>query len=119
MKLKRYGPVLEPRGDVGAIFNCCTERHKGDIYLLSRFVRKGYTPKDTPIGHCREYVNYVSDICLAKSSNGKDFTLMDELPISGRGKIQKFKLHEQLNPMVESGELKKLKPYLLKLLQVL
>ncbi|MCK4428814.1 MAG: glycosidase [Candidatus Aenigmarchaeota archaeon] len=74
VKLERQGKVLEPKLEVGAIFNCGAAEYKGDIYLLPRVVKKGYTKKTQGYG----YDNYVSEIRLAKSKDGKNFTLSNE-----------------------------------------
>ncbi len=71
MKLRRYGPVLEPKGDIGAIFNCGATEHNGNIYLLPRVVKKGYTKKKSGPG----YDNYISEIWLAESKDGRNFKL--------------------------------------------
>lgn len=73
-KLKRNGVMLEPEGEIGAIFNCGATEYEGEVYLLPRAVMKGYTKKETGHG----YDNYVSEIWLAKSRGGKNFTLSDE-----------------------------------------
>lgn len=73
-KLKRYGPVLEPQGEIGAIFNCAAIERGGQIVLLPRVVKRGYTPKKEGYG----YTNYVSEVWFAESSDGKHFTLSDK-----------------------------------------
>lgn len=74
MKLKKQGIVLEPKGKIGAIFNCGAIEYQGYVYLLLRVVKKGYTKKKDGHG----YDNYISEIWLAKSKDGKNFTLSDE-----------------------------------------
>jgi len=73
MKLKRYGSVLESKREgIGAIFNCGATEYDGCIYLLPRVIKKGYTKKEKGYG----YKNYISEIWLAKSDDGKDFILL-------------------------------------------
>ncbi len=72
--LKKHGIVLEPKGEIGAIFNPGATEHNGDIVLLPRVVMKGFTPKEKGYG----FDNYISKIWYAKSDDGKDFTLSDE-----------------------------------------
>lgn len=68
MKLERYGKILEPEGDIGAIFNCGATVFKDEIHLLPRVV-KTY-----------RYEKYISEIHLAKSKDGKNFVL-DKYPL--------------------------------------
>ncbi|MBL7100782.1 MAG: glycosidase [Nanoarchaeota archaeon] len=72
MELKRRGIVLEPKADIGAIFNCGAIEYEDSIYLLPRVIKKGYTKKKSG-----GYDNYISEIWLAKSSDGKKFMLSD------------------------------------------
>lgn len=74
MKLKQFGPILEPTGEIEAIFNCGAAEHLGDIYLLPRVPRKGFTRRKDS----HEFENFVSDIWLAKSKEGINFTLSSE-----------------------------------------
>lgn len=73
MKLKRYGPVLNPNREITAIFNCGAIEHENVIYLLARVPRPGYAPKEGG-----GYDNYISDIWLATSRDGRNFTLSDK-----------------------------------------
>lgn len=72
IKLKRQGIILKPEGEIGAIFNPGATEYNGDVYLLPRVVKKGYTLKTNG------YENYISEIWLARSKDGKNFTLSDE-----------------------------------------
>lgn len=72
MKLKRKGIVLKPKGKIGAIFNCGAIEHEGKIYLLPRVIKKGYKKKEGG-----GFDNYISEIWLAESSDGKRFKLSD------------------------------------------
>lgn len=65
MELKRYGPILEPRGEIGAIFNPGVIKYRGNIILLPRVIKKGYKRKG------KGFENYVSEIWVAKSKNRK------------------------------------------------
>lgn len=70
MEFERYGSILKPDEEIGAIFNCGAIEYKGDIYLLPRVIKNGH-----------RYENYISEIWLAKSKDGKNFTLTNELVI--------------------------------------
>jgi len=74
MELERHGPLefSNMNEDISAIFNPGVVECNGVIYLLPRVVKSGYT-KINEGG----YKNYVSKIWLAKSSDGKKFTLSD------------------------------------------
>jgi predicted GH43/DUF377 family glycosyl hydrolase len=75
LKLKKYGPVLEAKGGkIGAIFNCGAIEYGDTIYLLPRVIKKGYSKNSKEDG----YDNYVSEIWLAKSNDGKHFILSKE-----------------------------------------
>ncbi len=55
----------------------------------------------------------IVDFCygeMASAAVPRYVAIVDVLPISGRGKVQKFKLQDQLNPMVQAGELEKIVP---------
>jgi len=73
MKLKKYGPVLEPQGDIGAIFNCGAIEYKGEILLLARVIKKGYKKREGG-----GFDNYISEIWMARSKDGKNFKLDDK-----------------------------------------
>jgi len=75
MELERHGIVLEPEDDIGAMFNPGAVICDGDIYLFPRVIRKGYKKKKSGKG----YKNYVSEIWIAKSSNGINFKLLRPL----------------------------------------
>lgn len=72
MELKRKGIVLKPKGEIGAVFNCGAVEYKGKVYLLPRVIKKGYKKKKGG-----GFKNYVSEIWLAESSDGKKFKLSD------------------------------------------
>jgi predicted GH43/DUF377 family glycosyl hydrolase len=72
MKIERYGIVLEPKGDIGAIFNPGATIYEDNIYLFPRVIKKGYRKKEVGEG----YENYISEIWIAKSSDGKNFKLL-------------------------------------------
>lgn len=74
MKLKRQGIVLEPKEEIGAIFNCAAVEYNGGIYLLPRVVKKGYRKKKGKHG----YENYISEVWLAKSKDSKNFSLSNK-----------------------------------------
>lgn len=73
MKLKRHGLVLEPEGDVGAIFNCAATEFEGNVYLLPRVVKAGYTLDGE--GNSEDYI---SEIWLANSRDGRNFMLSNK-----------------------------------------
>jgi len=55
----------------------------------------------------------ILDYCYGKITSAavpRYITIVKELPVSGRGKVQKFKLKDQLNTMIEVGKLKKMVP---------
>jgi len=57
----------------------------------------------------QDVVDFVyGDIASAKVPRYVEIT--DELPVSGRGKVQKFRLRDQLEEKVEEGELEKIVP---------
>ena len=75
VQFKRYGKILEPKKEIGAIFNCAATEYLDGVCLLVRVPQEGYTPKKKGHG----YENYISEIRLAKSEDGKNFTLLDGL----------------------------------------
>jgi len=85
LKLKRQGIILEPKGKIGAIFNCGATEYLENIYLSPRVIMKGYRPKKKGYG----YENYISEIWLAKSNDGKNFTLSDQ-PIIKPDKLDRY-----------------------------
>ena len=55
----------------------------------------------------------IVDYCYGEMSSAsvpRYVAILGELPISGRGKVQKFKLKDQLNSKIESGEISKIVP---------
>ncbi len=55
----------------------------------------------------------IVDFCydeMASAAVPRYVAVVEELPITGRGKVQKFKLKERLDDMAEHGELKKIVP---------
>jgi acyl-CoA synthetase (AMP-forming)/AMP-acid ligase II len=53
------------------------------------------------------------DFCYGKIASAKVpryVIIVDELPISGRGKVQKFRLTEIFKKKIENGEIEKLVP---------
>ncbi|NOZ82081.1 MAG: glycosidase [Candidatus Micrarchaeota archaeon] len=74
MKITRHGPVLEPHGEIGAIFNCGATTFKGKFVLIPRVIKKGYEKR--PDGG---YDNYISEVWMAVSDDGKDFKMKKPL----------------------------------------
>ncbi len=70
MKIKKHGPVLVPENGIGAIFNCGASTFRNRFVLIPRVIKEGYTKR--PEGG---YENYISEVWIAESSDGIDFTL--------------------------------------------
>ncbi|PKK81401.1 MAG: AMP-binding protein, partial [Thermoplasmata archaeon HGW-Thermoplasmata-2] len=78
-------------------------------YDLGEIVVAAVIPKN---GHTIEPVEVV-DWCYGKMSSAavpRYVIITDKLPISGRGKVQKFKLQEQFNELIKEGKVKKTAP---------
>jgi predicted GH43/DUF377 family glycosyl hydrolase len=84
IEIKKYGPVLVPKGEVGAIFNCGAVSFKENILLLARVVKKGYVKTG------EGFENYISEIYLAKSKDGKRFKLEKKPFIQPENDYEKF-----------------------------
>lgn len=57
----------------------------------------------------QEIVDYCYGV-ISSPSVPRYVSVIDELPISGRGKVKKFELIEKLNEMIEAGELTRIVP---------
>jgi len=57
----------------------------------------------------QEIVDYCYGI-ISSASVPRYVAILDALPISGRGKVKKFELKEQVNAMIEAGEISKIVP---------
>ena len=57
----------------------------------------------------QEIVDYCYGV-ISSSSVPRYVATLDALPISGRGKVKKFKLKDQINTMIEAGEITKIVP---------
>jgi acyl-CoA synthetase (AMP-forming)/AMP-acid ligase II len=57
----------------------------------------------------QEIVDYCYGV-ISSASVPRYVATLDALPISGRGKVKKFKLKEQLSAMIEAGEISKTVP---------
>jgi len=57
----------------------------------------------------REIVDYCYRV-ISSASVPRYVAILDALPISGRGKVKKFELKEQVNAMIEAGEISKIVP---------
>ncbi|MBA7677748.1 hypothetical protein ES703_86012 [subsurface metagenome] len=57
----------------------------------------------------QEIVDYCYRV-ISSASVPRYVAILDALPISGRGKVKKFKLKEQVNAMIEAGEISKIVP---------
>ena len=57
----------------------------------------------------QEIVDYCYGV-ISSSSVPRYVAILDVLPISGRGKVKKFKLEERLSKMIETGEITKIVP---------
>ena len=78
-------------------------------YDLGEIVVAAVIPKN---GQSIEPVEIV-DWCYGKMSSAavpRYVIITDKLPISGRGKVQKFKLQEQFNELIKEGKVKKTAP---------
>ena len=78
MELERKGVVLSPGGEIGAVFNPGAVMHKGEVILLPRVVRIGYKKSD------KGFSNYVSEIWIARSSDGVSFKLEEPFILPDR-----------------------------------
>jgi acyl-CoA synthetase (AMP-forming)/AMP-acid ligase II len=47
---------------------------------------------------------------ISSASVPRYVAILDALPISGRGKVKKFKLKEKVYAMIEAGEISKIVP---------
>jgi len=57
----------------------------------------------------QEIVDYCYGI-ISSASVPRYVAILDALPISGRGKVKKFKLKEKVYAMIEAGEISKIIP---------
>jgi fatty-acyl-CoA synthase len=57
----------------------------------------------------QEIVDYCYGV-ISSASVPRYIATVDELPISGRGKVKKFKLQEEVNKMIEAGKISKIVP---------
>jgi fatty-acyl-CoA synthase len=57
----------------------------------------------------REIVDYCYGV-ISSASVPRYVAALDALPISGRGKVKKFKLQEEVNEMIEAGKISKIVP---------
>ncbi len=80
---------------------------------LGEVVAAAVIPKDGVKLDPQEIV----DFCYGKIASAKVpryVYVTDKLPVSGRGKVQKFRLVEELKKLIEEGKLKKIVPSVLK-----
>lgn len=57
----------------------------------------------------QEIIDYCYGV-ISSASVPRCVAILDTLPISGRGKVKKFKLKERLSEMIEAGEITKIAP---------
>lgn len=75
MNVQRQGILLKPEEEIGAIFNPGAIIYEEAIYLFPRVILKGYKKKKSGAG----YENYISEIWIARSTDGKNFKLLGPL----------------------------------------